>query len=516
MYSFELERCSFLPRHQKILSVTSDQNIQVHDVETLRVERTIVGFNDEIIDMALLDSDRKLVVVTNSEQVRLYNLSDMSCTLLTAHRDLVLCVDVTRDGSYIATGCKDAEIRVWSCGVNDVWRCVAVCLGHTDAVTSLAFAHRCPTSLPLLISASRDRTIKGWDLSLLSTSSSSVVISLPALFTYKAHDQEINSIALAPTDCLLATGSQDKTIKLWRPLQDCDVRSLSLSAVREWRECATLVGHRRGVWCVAFSPTDQLLASASGDHLIKIWSFNLIANSYRCIKTLEGHTSTVLKVVWTRDGLQCVSAGADGVVILWNVFTEEAVNRFDAHTDKVWSVLFTRTEDQLITAGSDSQLIFWRNVSEEEREAQRHAREQRTLAEQQLHNSILTRDWTRAVNLALHLHHSHQLLTVFDTLLSTEAQQATVILNSLVTSLTPQQLLQLLTWVRDWNTNAKYSLVAQYVLHAIFKTYHPSTLLSLSPFKEVSLLSSSLERFSSPKYHVYFILFLIISSLISL
>jgi U3 small nucleolar RNA-associated protein 13 len=509
--TYSLDYLFFVPGRNKLLSVTSDQNIQIHDVASLRVERTIVGFNDEIIDMALLDDDRKLVVATNSEQVRVYTLADMSCTLLTAHRDLVLCVDVTRDGAYIATGSKDAEIRVWSAQSDGVWRCVAVCLGHTDAVTSVAFAHRCPATVPLLLSASRDRTIKGWDLSTLlvassrrsveSSSASSAAptpISLPALFTYKAHDQEINSIALAPTDMLIATGSQDKTIKLWRTTRECDVRSLNLRVVSEWCEFATLVGHRRGVWCVAFSPTDQLLASASGDHLIKIWAFNLNTNSYRCTKTLEGHTSTVLKVIWTRDGLQCVSASADGVVILWNVFTEEAVNRFDAHTDKVWSVVLTRAEDQLITGGADSRLIFWRNVTEEEREAQRRAVEQRTLAEQQLRNSVVARDWTRAVTLALHLHHSQQLFTVFDTLLATEGYNASCTLTSLITTLTPQQLSQLLVWLRDWNTNAKLSFVAQNVLYSIFKTYHPTTLLELPHFKEIL---QSLLPYTERHYH---------------
>jgi U3 small nucleolar RNA-associated protein 13 len=180
------------------------------------------------------------------------------------------------------------------------------------------------------------------------------------------------------------------------------------------------------------------------------------------------------------------------VVILWNVFTEEAINRFDAHTDKVWSMVLTQAEDQLITGGADSRLIFWRNVTDEEREAQRQAAERRTLAEQQLHNSIVARDWSRALKLALNLKYSHQLYTVLDTLLMVEPHTALLTLTSLVASLASSQLLQLLTWTRDWNTNTKLSLVAQHVLYAIFRTYHPTTLISLPQFKEVHLFSSSL------------------------
>ena len=58
-------------------------------------------------------------------------------------------------------------------------------------------------------------------------------------------------MCVAPDDQLLATGSQDKTAKLW------DRRDLSL--------VATLLGHKRGIWCAQFSPADRLLATGSAD-----------------------------------------------------------------------------------------------------------------------------------------------------------------------------------------------------------------------------------------------------------
>jgi hypothetical protein len=54
----------------------------------------------------------------------------------------------------------------------------------------------------------------------------------------------VNALAFSPNDALLATGSQDKSIKLWK------LPSLVLHA--------TLRGHKRGVWDLAFSPVDQV------------------------------------------------------------------------------------------------------------------------------------------------------------------------------------------------------------------------------------------------------------------
>ena len=60
--------------------------------------------------------------------------------------------------------------------------------------------------------------------------------------TIMAHQKFINAVRVAPNDKLIATSSQDKSIKLW------EAASLSLKG--------TLSGHKKGVWDIQFSPTD--------------------------------------------------------------------------------------------------------------------------------------------------------------------------------------------------------------------------------------------------------------------
>lgn len=55
-----------------------------------------------------------------------------------------------------------------------------------------------------------------------------------AQLTIMAHQKYINSVKISPNDKVIATSSQDKTIKLW------DAKSLTL--------LKTLSGHRRGIW----------------------------------------------------------------------------------------------------------------------------------------------------------------------------------------------------------------------------------------------------------------------------
>jgi hypothetical protein len=75
--------------------------------------------------------------------------------------------------------------------------------------------------------------------------------------TLHGHDGYVDSVVFGPDGKLLASGSHDKTIKLWD--------------VMTGKEQATLNGHTGSVMSVAFSPDGQLLTSGSLDRSIKLW-----------------------------------------------------------------------------------------------------------------------------------------------------------------------------------------------------------------------------------------------------
>jgi WD40 repeat protein len=115
----------------------------------------------------------------------------------------------------------------------------------------------------------------------------------------EGHQDSVTSVSFSPDGQMLASGSLDKTIKLW--------------SVRDAKELKTLQGHSAWVWETSFSPDGQTLASVSDDGTIKLWSLR----DGQEFETLQGHRAGVWGVSFSPDGQTLASASLDGTVKLW-------------------------------------------------------------------------------------------------------------------------------------------------------------------------------------------------------
>ncbi|KAG4273322.1 hypothetical protein FPRO04_14559 [Fusarium proliferatum] len=89
-----------------------------------------------------------------------------------------------------------------------------------------------------------------------------------------------------------------------------------------WDACLqTLEGHDGSVLSVVFSADGQRLASGSGDKTVKVWD----AHSGECLKTLEGHDGSVSSVVFSADGQRLASGSDDKTVKIWDAHSGECL-----------------------------------------------------------------------------------------------------------------------------------------------------------------------------------------------
>lgn len=163
------------------------------------------------------------------------------------------------------------------------------------------------------------------------------------------HQSYINVATFSPDGEIIASGSNDDTIKLWSrdgkllktvntnlsgtisisfsPDSKLFVSGSFDSVIRLWSRDGQLLKdfpkhHTDRVSAISFSPDGQMIASGSRDKTIKLWS-----RDGQLIKTLSGHNKPVMGVSFSSNGQMIASASEDNTIILWNLDLDDLLVR---------------------------------------------------------------------------------------------------------------------------------------------------------------------------------------------
>ncbi|KAJ9273594.1 hypothetical protein DTO212C5_228 [Paecilomyces variotii] len=335
----------FSPNGKLIVSGSVDSTVKLWDTATGFLKHTFKGHTHPVQAVAFSPDGKVLASGSHDKTIRLWDTTTgLLQRTLEDHLDLVRAIAFSSCGRLLASGSHDSTIKLWDTSSGALKRTLTVegplqetLDGFQGSVGAVAFS---PDSR-LLASGTHDSAIRLWDTTTGALRR-----------TLEGHTFSVWTVAFSPDSQLLASGSFDSTAKLW----DISTEVLQGNFIEKRAAQQTIDGHLGSVGIITFSPDGKMLASGSIDRTVKLWD----AITGTLLQTLEGHLDFIRTVKFSLDGRFLISGSNDGAVraVALSPDCQLLASAFTDNTVKIWDSLTGALKQNLSVEGLVTDMEF--------------------------------------------------------------------------------------------------------------------------------------------------------------
>lgn len=259
---------AFDPTGKLLASCSADMTLKLWDFQSFECVKTMHGHDHNVSSVTFMPQGDHLLSCSRDCTLKVWEVASGFCKkTLVGHNDWIKMVRVNSGGSLLATCSKDHTIIIWNASQADLLnnssnhiKCTLKDHDHTveciawapDSAYSNVLEATSPnqksdrTGGPFLISGSRDKTIKIWDVNVGS-----------CLFTLIGHDNWVRGVCWHPGGKYIISVSDDKTLRVW------DIVN---------KRCyKTVDAHSHFCTSLDFHSKSPFVATGSVDQSVKIW-----------------------------------------------------------------------------------------------------------------------------------------------------------------------------------------------------------------------------------------------------
>lgn len=278
---------AYHPDGKRVISTGWDGTARIWNVATGREEAVFNHGGPKVIVGAIsIHPDGKLLATRVRGLVYLWDIetgAELNRWEAPSHNWVDAKLAFNPKGDLLACGCGNGEVWIWD--VESRQR-IAKLAGNSVEIRDVAFSR--DGRWLVVAGDGRDNKTRVWD-----------VAKQEVVRVLEGHTNTVFCLAFNREGTLLATGSEDGTVRLWD--------------TQKWQEIASLK-HGTNVYGLAFTPDDTRLACACADNLIRLWD----VSTHESVAELRGHTDYVHSVAFSPEGGRLVSASGDFTVRIWD------------------------------------------------------------------------------------------------------------------------------------------------------------------------------------------------------